>query len=165
MMKVREFLWSWAKWMYWILGLALVLGVSYILFNQLNRETAAILFFIGGILALYFYYVKWFVIPEKQGAWPPHVSPCPDYLTLVSPGDGNTEPAMCKDFVGVSANGRLQKSAPSDTNVSLANPNYTFAVPINRKTPSGKVERVPISDICDRVQQYGLTWQSMCPDA
>ncbi len=123
-----------AKYVYWIVGLVIVVGGCYFLYNTLERPVAAVLVFLGGMLALYFYYVKWFVALVRNPAWPPYQTPCPDYLTLVSPGftgSGNNikpkagEPYVCMDFVGVSTNGKLKKTSFEDVADEKMKANYT----------------------------------------
>jgi hypothetical protein len=166
MAKVKAWAWKWAKRLYWIIGILALLGACYFLYNTMQRQMASVLLFVGGIIALYFYWVKWFLIPELRPSWPPVVAPCPDYLTLVDPGDGKTKPALCKDFVGVSANGRLKRSLPTAITTNLGDSNYTFQVPLNYTDPNtGAVTKVSLSDICKQVDEYGLTWMGICPEA
>jgi len=74
---------SFAKYAYWILGLVLIGFITYYLYSVLQRPVAAILVCLGGIMALYFYYVKWFLVAAKNSKWPPYQTICPDYLTPV----------------------------------------------------------------------------------
>ena len=157
-----------AKWVYWILGLLLVGVACYYIYNVMTRPVAGILVFMGGILALYFYYVKWFVIPEKRPDWPPYQTVCPDYLTPVSPGydmsigtNGKTVATpkqggqfKCVDFVGVSRNGRLKRASPANLQSQITQGDYTFPVNPNEKPQALKA----------RLQSYGLTWVSMFGD-
>lgn len=152
----REFaatLRTFGKYVYWILGLALIIGISYFFYNKLNKPIAGILFFLSGILALYFYYVKWFVIPEKRPVWPPYQTPCPDYLTLMNDvgtklPDGTYK---CYDFVGVSRNGRLKRADPNMMKRQGDMPEYYFPVSPNEDRESLK----------QRVISYGLSWNSL----
>jgi hypothetical protein len=149
-----------AKYVYWIVGLVLVVGGCYFLYNNLERPVAAVLVFLGGILALYFYYVKWFVAAARNPAWPPYQTPCPDYLTLVSPGfsgSGNNikpkagEPYKCMDFVGVSKNGFLKKADPSLIETQSGNNAYTFTV-----SPDESLESLRA-----KTDSAGLSWISL----
>jgi hypothetical protein len=141
------------KYAYWILGLAIIIGISYFFYNIINKPIAGVLFFLAGILALYFYYVKWFVVPEKRPSWPPYQTPCPDYLTLMNGvgtklSDGSYK---CFDFVGVSRNGRLKRADPSMMNTQADTPDYYF--PVNPKEERDSLKQ--------RVISYGLTWNSL----
>ncbi len=156
-----------AKYVYWILGVVLVFGASYYLYNLMSRPVASILVFMGGVLALYFYYVKWFVIPEMRPSWPPYQTLCPDYLTPVSPGyditrEGGKQIAKpknggkfkCVDFVGVSRNGALKRANPAQLQTQLQNPSYVFEI-----DPDEKREQLR-----SRLQSNGLSWITMFGD-
>lgn len=162
--QVRKTLAKIAKYSFWILGLGGLCFACYVLYNTLARPVAAILIFLGGILSLYFYYVKWFVIPASRPAWPPYQTLCPDYLTPISPGyttgsDGSLAPKSggvikCVDFVGVSKNGNLKKTEPENLSNSLNDP--TYYVTIDPKSSQ--------DDLKAMLQTYGLTWVSMFGD-
>lgn len=121
----------------------------------MDRPVAGILVFISGILALYFYYVKWFVIPSLGKKWPPYQTTCPDYLTPVYPESGMAGSASggvtCVDFVGVSRNGVLKKADPAMIQSQINQPQYTFSV--NPKESPDSLKQ--------RLLSYGLTWVSL----
>ena len=137
------------KWVYWIVGLIALCALCYFLFNTLDRQISSVLVFLGGILILYFYYVKWFVAAALHPSWPPYQTLCPDDLTPVTPGEGGV--VKCVDFVGVSRNGALKKSTQSDVQKNINSPAYTFTV--NPKESSDSLR--------SRLQTYGLTWVSL----
>jgi hypothetical protein len=148
-----------AKYAYWILGLLLVGYAAYFLYNTLQRPVAAVLLFIGGILALYFYYIKWFVIGEKDNQWPPYQTLCPDYLTPISPGygaDGKPQagPIKCVDFVGVSRNGRFKKMNQKNMDSLIHRDDHAFPIVKGEKR----------EDLRTRLQTYGLSWISLFGD-
>ncbi len=144
---------TWKKRLYWGIGLLIVILACYYLYNTMQRPIASVLLFIGGILTLYYYWVKWFELLDPM-RWQPSVSPCPDYLTLIDPGNGTSTPAKCADFIGVSANGQMTKASME----SLPN------------VPSSSVFEVPVagsvsaSTICDEVAKKGLVWTGVCPE-
>lgn len=146
------------KWVFWIVGLAFVCAVCYVLFNTLDRQIASVLVFLGGILILYFYYVKWFIASAQHAKWPPYQTLCPDYLTPVSPGfdggmGGGSQGGVikCVDFVGVSRNGAFKKSFPSKVEEALKSDSSSFTV-----NPKESPETLK-----SRLQTYGLTWISL----
>lgn len=149
------------KWTYIIGGTLLLVAFCYVVYNNMNKPIAGVLLFMGGVLALYFYYVKWFVIPETDPAWPPYKTVCPDYLTLIDPGNKNLKPARCVDLVGVSANGRLTKTDPSNLKSVIAtnDPAKVFSIPLDEYGQIGN-----ISNVCSDVQEKGLTWTTRCAD-
>ncbi len=149
-----------AKYVYWIVGLVVVVGGCYFLYNNLERPVAAVLVFLGGMLALYFYYVKWFVAAARNPAWPPYQTPCPDYLTLVSPGftgSGNNikpkvgEPYKCMDFVGVSTNGKLKKA--DVTLIATQSNDSTYAFDVSPKDTQDSLR--------SKTEAAGLSWISL----
>lgn len=162
--QIRRTLLKVAKYLYWIVGLIALCGSCYFLYNVLARPIAAMLIFIGGVVTLYFYYVKWFMIPALTPSWPPYQTLCPDYLTPISPGyttgaDGSLAPKSggvikCIDFVGVSKNGNLKKTEPQNLQSSLNNP--SFYVSVDPKASK--------DDLKSMLQTYGLTWVSMFGD-
>ncbi len=165
MKRMKAAMFKLAKYIYWIVGLVLLLGGSYILYNRMERPVAGVLVFISGVLALYFYHVKWFVIPEQAPAWPPVQTVCPDYLTPISPGyemktdaTGNLVPTpqtggkfKCVDFVGVSRNGKLTRATAASLKMQLNDPKYYFEIDPKESKETLKT----------RVAQRGLTWVSL----
>ena len=153
-----------AKWIYWIVGILFLGAVSYFLFNTLDRQIASVLVFIGGVLALYYYYVKWFLTGAGK-KWPPYQTMCPDYLTPISPGYDATRGASgnmvnapkaggvfkCVDFVGVSRNGRLKKIKPNEVQKALQSDSTSF--PINPRESQQALKA--------RLNTYGLSWISL----
>jgi hypothetical protein len=164
--KQREWqLWltKMSKYAYWVIGLGLVVTICYLLYNTYSRPVASILIFVGSILALYFYYIKWFFI-DSSTKWPTGSSLCPDYLTPVSPGfqtnfDGSVKPDAngefkCVDFVGVSTNGALRKATPSNMQLALMDPNYHIV--ISPKASHAEIKSMLIAK--------GLSWLAMFGD-
>lgn len=139
-----------AKYAYWIIGLAAIGGISYFFYNALNKQIASVLFFLCGVIGLYFYYVKWFLIPERKPAWSPTVTTCPDYLTMYGTpaADGTYK---CVDYVGVSKNGRLKPVSPTNVTALIDNPEYFFAVDAKE----------PLDNLRIRLLAYGLTWSTL----
>lgn len=147
-----------AKYAYWILGLILIGGISYFFYNNLQRQITSVLFFVAGLIMLYFYYVKWFIVPEKRPDWVPYTTPCPDYLTVMAEADGGNSAGgkyKCFDFVGVSRipNG-IKKADPRTFDQQKNNPQYYFLV-----DPKASKE-----DMRELVRSRGLTWTSLFGD-
>jgi hypothetical protein len=147
-----------AKWAYWIIGLVVMGAVSYFFYNSLNKQIAGVLFFLAGVVALYFYWVKWFVIPERRPAWPPYITPCPDYLTqVVPPATGGVPPTSykCYDYVGVSrkTNG-IARSDPSTTPSNDAN-KYMEITVADLKNPA------KMQDLRGATMAKGVSWSTL----
>jgi hypothetical protein len=143
---------SYNSYLYWTLGLSGSFGIAYVLY-KMNFQIASVLIFLGAILALFYYYVKWFQLASQTSTWPPVTTPCPDFLTLVNPGEEKGI-AKCMDYVGVSANGRLQKADPANIQEQISNSKYYFGID-KSKSPT---------DLCQNAADYGLTWSSICPE-
>jgi hypothetical protein len=158
--KFKQFVWTWVKRLYWIIGTLGLLFGCYYLYNVMERPISSVLIFLIGILALYYYWVKWFVIPESDATWPPYQTVCPDYLTLVDAGNGTeANPAKCMDFVGVSSNGGIQVSTPGNAEAMKANSSYTFT--IAPKTSAQTISQYTQA-LCQQVQDKGLSWTGKC---
>jgi hypothetical protein len=137
-------------YVYWIVGLVVTVGVCYQL-NKMNFQMAAIFVFLGLVLALYYYFVKWFALPSATQTWPPYTTPCPDFLTLVDPG-AKSGISRCLDYVGVSSNGRIKKADPSKALAQMNDSQYVFMIDRSKKN----------QDLCGLAQTYGLSWSSIC---
>jgi hypothetical protein len=152
--KMTSALTRFSKYLYWILGIILIGGLSYFFYNNLQRQIAGVLFFMVGVIILYFYYVKWFVVPETKPGWSSYSTPCPDYLTVLADAKGNAPgtPYKCFDFVGISRRpDGLKKADPRMINVQKNNPQFYFQVNPNENRES----------LRQRVLARGLTWNSL----
>jgi hypothetical protein len=164
--KLKENVKKISKYFYWGIGLIVVGGITLILYNRMEKPISSILFFMGGFLMIYFYWIKWFKIPEQHPGWPPSISPCPDFLTLVMVPNavaGTPPTPVCVDYVGISSNGRFQKSMPSDPVTGLPNGSDKTFIP-NPPTSSSTSESTRLQLLCDKVRENGLTWTGVCTD-
>ena len=145
-----------AKYFYIALAVALVCGFSWYLYTKMSRPVASVLVFLGGTIAAYFYYVKWFVIPKTDPVWPQYQAVCPDYLTPVAPGSSgdNGGAIKCVDFIGVSTNGSLKRADPTQLDSQINNPAYFFQVAPGDSSDSLKQSLIA----------RGLTWVSLFGD-
>jgi hypothetical protein len=86
------------KWAYWIAGTIVVFMISYVLYTRFDKQVASILVFIASMMALYYYYVKWFIVGQPL---PIPAQVCPDFLSNVgSIGAGDTLQTVCVDYTG-----------------------------------------------------------------
>lgn len=145
---------------YWFVG-AFLLGIGIYLTWKKNKQIEAILLIIIGTTALFYYWIKWFRIKSKEDVWPPYISSCPDYLTLVSPQmTGGSDP-VCMDFVGVSREPRVFKRAnpmqiPQSSDSDFNDYIFKLAKQGN-DSPENYNKKV-----CLMVQSKGLTWFGVC---
>ena len=138
---------------YWIFGL-LILGFSaYFYYTGLKKPVAGVLWFLGGFIIIYYYWVKWFVLPTPPD--PDLVTTagsCPDYLSVVPNNIGVYTPStptqyFCVDYVGVSRNGALKKMNPDQLQTLIKDPSYRFSVdPVvdfaNESTKAAFIQRL-----------------------
>lgn len=149
------------KWTYILVTLILIFVVSYYFYTTLQRPVAGTLWAVGAGILFFYYYVKWFVVRTPlDPIFRPGNQSCPDYLSMVPPGNLYTAASpteyRCVDYVGVSRNGRLKKADPAKIKQQINNPDYYFAIDPTKDfiTPSTK------SAFLDRLIAYGLSYNS-----
>jgi hypothetical protein len=145
--------------LFWIIGGSIIFFLSYILYNNMNKPVAGTLVFLGGFMALYYYYIKYFVVLKNVSDWPPYQSTCPDFLTLVPPPPGyrgDRTDFVCMDFVGVSINGGIKKADPTKIEAQVNDPNFTFVIDMRRYGGDNGVKLLK-EDLSNR----GLSWEAM----
>ena len=131
----KLFLW---KVLYWLVLTAAHLYACYLLFTT-GRQIAGILWLFFGFFLIFVMYYVYFPPGSDSVAWPPYISACPDYLTVIAPN-------KCADFVGL--NSLLKKSDPT-LPPSPTDPARIF------DTTGTKAEKTA------RALQYGLTWSGL----
>ena len=148
---------------YWVVGL-LILGLSaYFYYTSMNRPVAGVLWFIGGFLILYYYWIKWFVLDQPLDADLYFgTNACPDYLSPLPNNTGLYAPTtktqyFCVDFVGVSRNGGIKRTSPTNVVTDVNDPAYTFSVDplVDFASPAGKAAFI------QRLQTAGLSYNSV----
>jgi hypothetical protein len=160
---------SFSMYAFWIIGILLIGAISYFLYTGLDRQVSGTLFFILGFLLLYFYYVKWFIIGNKNRGLSTELTPCPDYLTYFTVPASGTTPARgyCLDFVGVSRNGQLAK-CDSDAATCIqrgADTNgRTFTFDPLSATDKDAKGVLNLGAVQDRTVAAGLIWPSLLGD-
>lgn len=128
-----------AKGLYWVLLTIAHLYLCYLLFIN-DRAIAGILWLVIGFLIIYVMYPVYFPNGAAGTRWPPYVTSCPDYLTLVAPN-------ACADFVGLGSP-LLKKSDPA-LPPSPSDSSHVFSA-------AGTV-----AEKAARAQQYGLSWEGI----
>ena len=146
---------------YWFIT-AFLLGAGVYVTWKRNKQIEAVLLTIIGGAAIFYYWIKWFKIPNKDDVWPPYITPCPDYMTLVSPDATGSLGAVCMDFVGVSTQPIVLKKADPN-NIPQASDadfeNYAFKVD---PSAAGDSPEDYNKRICLKVQSKGLAWAGVC---
>ena len=167
-------------WTYWIVGLLAVGSMCNILYTKFNKQVASILVFLASFMALYYYYVKWFVIGDT---FQPPISVCPDYLTLVGPIKEGSSQFVCVDRLGVSSKFAMigSTSATPSAEGALATVGITEAEIDGAEIKKGTVrpnllgtggvvvtpdiaskDMNTITNYCNALESAGLTAINMC---
>jgi hypothetical protein len=127
------------KWLYWIVLLGAHVAICYFLFSM-GRPIVGVIWAIMGLILIYLFYPVYFPPGDPGSSWPPYITACPDYLTLIAPN-------ACVDYVGMGSP-ILKKADPSNP-PQAGDTNYFF-------DPSGTK-----SQKAAKAQQYGLTWEGI----
>jgi hypothetical protein len=127
------------KWLYWILLSLAQLFVVYLLISS-GRAISGILWLVLGFIMIYIFYPVYFPTGDPGSQWPPYITACPDYLTMIAP---NT----CVDYVGLGSP-VLKKSDPA--NPPLASDSQHIF------NSTGSVAQKQ-----SKAQQYGLSWEGI----
>ena len=146
---------------YWVVSV-FMLGIGvYIIWKQ-NKQIEAVLLTIIGLTAIFYYWIKWFKVKSKDDIWPPYVSPCPDYPTLVSPQTTGGADAVCMDFVGVSRQPLVFKKAKANQIPQASDADFEeFVFRLDKRNGSMTPEDYNKA-VCLKVQSKGLSWSGVC---
>jgi hypothetical protein len=148
---------------YILLGIITTIGLSYYFYSVMNRPVTGVLWFIGGTLIFFYYWIKWFATQQPPDPdFMPGVNACPDYLSVIPNNSGLYTPTsrsqyLCVDYVGVSRNGGIKKMDPAKINTQISDPAYVFSVDpeVDFATPSGK------AGFLRRLTGAGLSYNSV----
>jgi hypothetical protein len=160
----QDYVSSATKWAYWIIGIVIIFTVSNVLYNRMNKQIAALLVFLAGAMALYYYYVKWFIVSGMK--WPPVSSMCPDFLTTVyAEGSGSTKTVYCMDLgANASKDGRFPTSTSIPDNVPKYYEEEGGARNVLKISNDMINTTAKIRSFCTNIEAKGLTWASMCEE-
>jgi len=126
------------KSLYWVIFTLAHLYICYLMFAT-NRAIAGIMWLIFGFILLFIMYPVYFPFGDPGAKWPPYVSACPDYLTMIRPG-------ACVDYVGL--NSSLSRSDPALPSAD-GDASKVFD---STGTPAQKAAKA---------QQFGLSWEGV----
>jgi hypothetical protein len=154
-------------WMYWIVGTIIIFTISYVLYTRFNKQVAAILVFLVSMMALYYYYVKWIVLP----VWSPPVGTCPDFMTKLGLLEG-TKQFICSNTHGA------YKTLGSAIRTPEAAKQAMSALSAEEKPPGGAVytglglvlipnlqdsiTEATVKGFCSKLSDAGITWINLC---
>jgi hypothetical protein len=138
-----------------------LLGIAIYLIYKQGKQIEAVLLTIIGAAAIFYYWIKWFRIKQADAIWPPYISPCPDYLSLVSPAVTGDDRPVCMDFIGVTTMPLVFKKTSREAVPKITDKIYddqVFKVPARGDMKPDEHNKA----ICDKVKSYGLTWEGVC---
>lgn len=168
--KIKSNLKTLGVWMYWIIGTVIIGTISYILYTRFNKQVASILVFLVSMMALYYYYVKWLVIP----GWEPHIGTCPDFMTTLGLLKDGEQQFVCSDTLNAykmggslapnkldgngGARGIIGQNQPNaDKGFVLASNGIVVTPKINQNTS----EEV-ITNFCKTLKSHKISWINLC---
>jgi hypothetical protein len=146
---------------YWFVSV-FFLGMGIYITWKKNKQVEAVLLTIIGGAAIFYYWIKWFKIKNTADLWPPYITTCPDYLTLVS-GDmtGDSKP-VCMDFVGVSRQPNIFKVTDPTKVKRVSDPDYESHIFVMPSRPANADDAAFNTLVCTSVQSKGLSWFGVC---
>lgn len=144
--------------LYILFSVVVGVGGTYYLIEG-DRTLGAFLYFVGSILILTFYGLRWFtgdslkVSRYDTKSWPPFVNTCPDFLSVYErPIAGtNKKEKICVDLIGV-AEGGIQKLVDP---ANVANDNFVFKLHMDKKGASR------IKALCQECKLKKVTWEGV----
>jgi hypothetical protein len=144
--------------LYILFSIAVGVGGTYTLL-QGERTLAAFLYFVGAVLILTFYGLRWFtsdalkVSRFDSKSWPPIVNTCPDFLSVYErPIPGTTKKEkVCVDLVGVGEGGIQKLIDPAN----VTNENYIFKLHMDKKGADR------IKALCQECKLKKVTWEGV----
>jgi hypothetical protein len=139
--------------------ISIVIGLgSFKILSDMDRFWSAIISLILFTLIFFFFGSRWFKSDgtsffRYEGAWPPMINMCPDYLVYFKNGQQDT----CIDLVGVNRGGALKPWTKDD---SAQNPPRDGAKYFPYVYRPGMPED-KLKQLCIAAQEAGLTWEGI----
>ncbi len=118
-------------------------GTMYLV--QSDRTLGAFLYFVGAVLILTFYGLRWFTGDNlrttrySSKTWPPVINTCPDFMSLYEEGEGQAKTKTCIDLIGITKGGKQTK----------------FNLHMDKQ---GKTR---IDALCNECKALGVTWEGV----
>ena len=154
-----------AIWSYWILGIMIVGTMCYILYTKGNKQVAAVLTFLLSMLALYYYYVKWFIVGDSYKESP---TVCPDFMSTLKLYDEKKEQLVCYDSGNVYKLAATPYATKSDATTAFNSLNKSGDNSGEVLSSAGMVitpdltNASNVSTFCSSLKTAGISWTSVC---
>ncbi len=167
--KAKDSIETLFQWMYWIIGILIAFVISYVLYTKFNKQVASILVFIAIMMALYYYYVKWFIIGDP---YPVPQTTCPDFMTSIGLATGKEDQFICTDRSKVYPT--MATSSELSLTAAVGSASYPTTVGnggdvINTASGGGFVITPSVSatadeknSFCTALKNNGISWISYC---
>jgi hypothetical protein len=143
-------------YLYLFLVLASVLGGTYYFFKQDNTITGSI-YLIGSVVVSAYFGSRWFLASgaRRDGAWPPVINVCPDFMSLVTltpSGSSSAAPeTVCVDTAGIYTG--ISKWTPGSTSENTIF--HLFA---------SQDPKVRLGNLCDQSKNKKVSWEGFYTD-
>ena len=144
--------------LYILLSVVVGIGGTYYLIES-DRTLAGFLYFIGSVLILTFYGLRWFsgdalkVSKYETDIWPPVMNTCPDFLSVYerSVAGRAKKEKVCVDLIGVGEGGIQKLTDPAN----VTNDNFVFKLHMDKKGPDR------IKALCNECKLKKVTWEGI----
>jgi hypothetical protein len=130
-------------------------GTFYLV--QSERTLGAFLYFVGSVLILTFYGLRWFtgdalkITRYESKTWPPIVNMCPDFLSVYERTVSGRKQKVCVDLIGV-AEGGIQKLIDP---ANVSNDNFVFNLHLDKKGAAR------MRALCRECRLKKVTWEGV----
>ena len=136
--------------LYVLASIMAITGAFYLNYTA-NRAIQAVLLAVGFLAFSVVFGLRWFkngeiASTQEAGPWPPSISTCPDFLSLIKIDNE----FKCVDPLGVSMGGMEKWSSPTQTD-----PKYLFNLALNK---SGDDR---IKAICEECKTKRVNWEGV----
>lgn len=134
-------------------------GTMYLV--QSERTMGAFLYFVGSILILTFYGLRWFAgdtfrtTRYASKTWPPVINTCPDFLSVYEIPQGRSKRKVCVDLIGVATGGQASQLQKLTSQAQANDARYQFNLHLDKQ---GKNR---IDAICKECRDKGVTWEGV----
>lgn len=143
--------------LYILVSIGIGIGGTMALVNN-DRTLGAFLYFVGSILILTFYGLRWFAGDSfrttrySTKTWPPVINTCPDFLSYYEIKEGKKTRKVCVDLIGIASEGKLKKLTSQN---QATDPTYQFNLHMDKQG------RARNAALCQECKEKGVTWEGI----
>jgi hypothetical protein len=161
--KFKENVSSLITWTYWIVGTVIAFAISYVLYTRFNKQVASLLVFMGTMMAMYYYYVKWFVIGQPL---PIPAQTCPDFMESIGTYK-DTDQLICVDkkgaypYFGPGSDAKKENIDNKETSTNGGAVNSITGYVIT-PSPTKLSDTKAIGTFCNALKESNISWINLC---